>query len=206
MKTRTHVTIIMASMLVFAADAFAQTRVFVKTSMQPVAAIGIAMKADGTSESYESRIAEVTGGVYSVAFDAAGDPTTMVTAVVSSEAGELAFGAVRPITSPDPLQLLLETPECPKPPPPSNPNPEQLGLVLKLVEVRSARRELTQIKVAKILDGPFLEKLQKLERGFGLAGERDLSPTLPSMELLNRLSMLSIALKNYEINKEREIR
>ena len=182
----------------------AATRVFIQADFQPVAALGLVIPLSGDPSKHEARISSPGDGQYTVSFNppvVSGE--AMVTALLESEDGHLAFGAVRPIELPDPRQSLFDTPECPAPPAPANPNPEQLGLIFKLVEVRSARRELVQIKIAKIMEGTFLQKIRKLENGLGLSRDVELGPTMNSMELLNRLAILTIAVKNYEINKER---
>lgn len=205
MKARLYLLPILIALLPALASA-EQIHVLIKTELTPSAALGLVMSPDGSASKHEASLTKLPEGIYQVAFDAQAGRGAMVTAMIESTEGRYVFGSVYPISSPDPIEAQLQTPQCPQPPPPTNTNPEQLGLILKLVEVRSARRELTQIRIAKIMDGAFLTKLQKLEKGFGLEGERVLSPTLNSMELLNRLSMLAVAVKNYEMNKEREVR
>jgi hypothetical protein len=207
---------ILAAVCTFALSFFTSTaraevaEVIISAKFEPVKAAGLLISSTGAIHKKDASYEKLENGWYSVTFPYGGSEVghdTMVTAEVSSAAGDVAFGNLRSIHAPDSKRIALDLPECPHEPPAQTPNIEQLGLLLKLVEVRSARRELVQIKVNRMLEGPFLEKLRKLEQGFGLAeGERPLDVDLPSVELVNRLSKISIAIKNYELHKEKEIR
>jgi hypothetical protein len=195
--------------LAVAGIANAQTaEVVIDTKLEPTSAAGFVMTTAGTSR-VDATFSKLENGMLAVSFPFSapgeGEEVPEITAVVTAANGEMAFGQVRPLTAPDPKKLLIELPECELEEPPASPSVEQLGLLLKLVEVRSARRELAQIKVNRLMEGPFLEKLRKLEDGFGLAaGEVPLDVNLSSVELVTRLSKIAIAIKNYELHKEKE--
>lgn len=79
----------------------------------------------------------------------------------------------------------------------------QLGNLKRLVEIRSQRRAVLQTKLARLMQGPALEKLRKLERGFGTGTGVPLSPALLPYELLDRLSRLKQAITTYEANRKK---
>ena len=79
----------------------------------------------------------------------------------------------------------------------------QLGNLKRLVEIRSQRRAVLQTKMARLLQGTALEKLRKLERGFGTGTGIPLSPALLPFELVDRLSRLKQAISTYETNRKK---
>ncbi len=79
----------------------------------------------------------------------------------------------------------------------------QLGNLKRLVEIRSQRRAVLQTKMARLLQGSALEKLRKLERGFGTGTGIPLSPALFPFELVDRLSRLKQAITTYEANRKK---
>ncbi|HMO02431.1 MAG TPA: hypothetical protein PKD37_05720 [Oligoflexia bacterium] len=74
---------------------------------------------------------------------------------------------------------------------------EQFGLVESLVEIRTARREVAQLKMKQYLSGELLSKLNKWEEGFGFKYERLLSHDLPPTELVERIFKLNSAIKKF---------
>lgn len=124
------------------------------------------------------------------------------TAVLFGPQGEVAFGDVKLVTDSASTKSFYSLPDCQEkvevPPGLS----QQIGLLESLVEIRAARREAHQLRLRKTLDDTFLEKLRRLERGFGLSYSKKLSPDLSAFELVDRLSRLSNAIKNYQSNKK----
>jgi hypothetical protein len=120
---------------------------------------------------------------------------TMVTAVLYGPEGRTAIGNVRPVFGRDPRESFLSIPDCVPAPLPNAPLQTQLSMIESLVQLRSQRRGLAQVKVAQQLSDSMVQQLQKLERGFGLRYESPLSADLPPVELIDRLHRVLTAIR-----------
>lgn len=78
---------------------------------------------------------------------------------------------------------------------------QQQGLLESLVQVRSQRQEIAQKKLEQMMSPEQLEKLRRLEEGFGLRYAEPLSASLSPFELVDRLSRLHFALQSFRHNQ-----
>lgn len=179
---------------VSAADA-KEKRLEINVTMraEPKTSVGLLMSSQGTTEQpvTDMRRANSDTVVVTIPYVESNLPAdTMVSAIVISEDGTPFYGDVRPLFSPEPKSSFLDIPEC---------KPEkiselalqgQLSLLESLLEVRSARRGVAQVKLTQLLSDKFLEDLNKLEHGFGLSYPAQLSADSNPVELVDRLSRL----------------
>ena len=173
----------------------------------PKSALGILMSSSGNVQVPVKAIERVNDStvVVSVPYDdssAARD--TMVTAMILSEDGTPFFGGVRPLFAPDSKESSLHIPNCAPEKISEAAMQGQLSLLESLVEVRSQRRGVAQVKVAQVLDGKFLSDLKKLEHGFGFNYSQELSSDLNPVELIDRLSRISEAVSIAKQSKPAE--
>jgi hypothetical protein len=68
--------------------------------------------------------------------------------------------------------------------------------------VRTERAEIARLKISKLLDEPFLEKLHRFEDAFGLDKSEEISASLPPEVLVDRLSRITHAVKKYRMFKK----
>lgn len=126
----------------------------------------------------------------------------MATAILFGPDGEAAFGDVKMIHDSVSTKSFYSLQECNNEPVVPEGLNQQVGLLESLVAIRVARREGHQLRLKKALEGNFVEKLKRLEKGFGLRYNTPLSENLNSFELVDRLSRLSNAIKNYQSSKK----
>jgi hypothetical protein len=127
----------------------------------------------------------------------------LATALVSLKNGSVALADVVSLQADFPDNSFKDIPLCDanlKMPVLSE---SQLGNLKRLGEIRSQRRAVLQTKMARLLQGTSLEKLRKLERGFGTGTGVPLSPALLPFELVDRLSRLKQAISTYETNRQK---
>jgi hypothetical protein len=126
----------------------------------------------------------------------------LATAMLFGPAGEIAFGDVKMITDSASTKSFYSLQTCNTAPQvPSSLN-QQVGLLESLVAIRAARREAHQLRLKQVLNSAFVEKLKRLEKGFGLHYGESISENSNSFVLLDRLSRLSNAIKNYQSAKK----
>ncbi len=77
----------------------------------------------------------------------------------------------------------------------------QRGLMESLVEIRTARRDVLKNRITALLAGNTLEKARKLEELFGLARPVPLSAELGPIEIIDRLTRLTAAIKSYRLTR-----
>lgn len=182
-----------------------QVEVTIETKQEIREAIGLILTGKGAQQVTGTKVhqASETLKTISFSFDAeAAGADAVVTAVATLANGEVAFANVRPLVKGQSNRhSFASVPDCVPDESTKVSVSEQFGLFESLVKIRSARREVNQIKIQKLMQGPFLEKLKRLERGFGLAQPRELAPDLSHFELVDRLSRLAAAIRNYNRNK-----
>ncbi len=122
---------------------------------------------------------------------------TTVTAMVIGERGAIKYGDVRKADS---LSSIYSLPECSTKSAPKN-LANQTGLVQALVDVRTARRNYLELKLAKTLDEQLIDTLTKLEKGFGIQSTEIIDPTLHPTVLADRLLRIEAAIVNYRSKK-----
>lgn len=174
-----------------------------ETKSDPKLAIGLVISSKGSEQFSDVRIARVNDSLIELQFNV---PTkdlpsdAVATALIENEKGDLIFANVSPALNSD-VSALLSIPECPNDDYSNLANQNQLGPLRSLVQVRQARSELALLKISGIMNEKLLSKLSKFEAAFGLSGVDELSPKLPPAELVNRLSRLYEAMREYKTFK-----
>jgi hypothetical protein len=107
----------------------------------------------------------------------------------------MAVGAVRQVFSPDPKESFLSIPDCVPERITEATIQNQMSAIESLVQIRSKRRGLAQVQVAQLMSDKFLERLKKLEKGFGLQYQTELAPDLPPVQLIDRLQRILLAIQ-----------
>ena len=180
---------------------FAEERsisVLVDTDLEPTEASVLLLSAQCTIQKPTKLIGRNQLGQIQVTFSYDSKevrPDTVASAIVRTAAGDVAFGFVKSLS-----EQTLDTvslPTCDASEGESPALESQVGLIRSLVQVRTARREIVQKKLAAVMAEDFLETMKKLERGFGLVYSSELSSELPPSELVDRLSRLLNAVTNY---------
>ncbi|MCO6429894.1 MAG: hypothetical protein J5J00_03460 [Deltaproteobacteria bacterium] len=137
--------------------------------------------------------------VVTFSYDASEDGgDSYASAMVISSEGDVRFGDIKLLAGSLTNRSFYSLPDCPPKELSRSVHQEQTGLIESLVEIRAARREAHQLRIKTVMSGPFLEKLRRLEKGFGFQYNKPLSPNLTAFELMNRLSRLVNAIKNYQ--------
>ena len=194
-----------ALLLVATAAHAERVEVTLDTKLEVRSAIGLLLSSQGAQQVRETDVHQASEILKLVSFPYLPDkvtPDTVASALVVLEDGSIAFANVRPILKGQrDAKSFASLPDCEPEEATRVSVHDQFGLFESLVEIRSARREVNQIKIKKILAGPFLEKLKRLERGFGLAHPDELSADLPAAELVDRLSRLATAIRSYNRSK-----
>ncbi len=176
-------------------------QVNVAAGFTPKQAVGIILSPKGVSEHEAINISKVRDGLYVVTMSYDSDNAvaeSFASAMLRSEEGELAFGDVRRLDVPGSKESFYSLPLCEPPAQQFKIDESKFGVFETLVEHRTARRDFEKIGVTQALDGPLLAQLQKLEDGFGLSRGTPLSPRLHPNELIDRLSRLLTAIKDYK--------
>lgn len=127
----------------------------------------------------------------------------LATALVSMKSGSVALADVVSLEEDYPDNAFSDIPLCSNSvdvPPLAE---SQLGNLKRLVEIRSQRRAVLQTKLARLMQGASLEKLRKLERGFGTGAATPVNPGMLPYELVDRLSRLRQAISTYESNRKK---
>ena len=177
----------------------------VNANFKPVSMLGLLMTEGKTIQKSISKSEQISDDVTMLTIPYQPeevDSGTLATAMLIGPDGEVAMGDVKLITGSRSTKSFHSLPECSDelnvPPGLS----DQVGLLESLVEIRSARREGNQLRISQIMSGPFLEKLRRLEKGFGMKHATKLSEDLTAFELVDRLSRLANAIKNYQTSKQ----
>ena len=176
----------------------------VETSLEAGRALGLLISPSGTRQvtGVEVVKAEEGGVIVSVPYDDTQiAPGTMVSAMVVDDSGAFAFGAVRELSSSG--STAPEILPCPEEPVTLE-LAHALTSIQKLVEVRNKLVEVGKQRTVHLLQGDFLNKLRKLEKGFGLVQEPELSPDLDPFLLVDRLERILNVLKTYSFFKPAE--
>lgn len=201
---RKLIKLLLVAALALPARAVAQARtveVHVPTNMAVTNAVGLLMTGGRTIQKAVASMNQLAEDVLVVTFpyDAAElDGESFASALVVGAEGEVRYGEVKLVAGNLTSKSFLTLPECPAKEVSKLIGHDQTGLIESLVEIRAARREAHQLRISTTMQGAFLEKLQRLEKGFGFLYAKKLAPDLPPTELADRLSRLTNAIKNYQ--------
>lgn len=190
------------------ATAHAQNRaqVAVPFSGEPKLAVGVILSAKGTRQETKTKVTRRDDNSVVVTFPfTASDRSAaaLASAFVVGDGDVITFGDVVSLSTEDPDNAYIEIPACQEQIELPALASEQLGNLEKLVEIRTQRRAVLQTKITRLMQGPVLEKLRKLERGFGISNGDEIRPDMHPLELIDRLSRLKQAISSYEANKKK---
>ena len=177
----------------------------VEAKPEPKKAIGMVLSAGRTIEIQDTSIKKVGEKLYTISFVVDRNVVrkdSVATAMAFDENGNVTFANVTPELLSDDKTLLSRIPECPAEDPSAIVNSDQQGPLQQLVNVRTERVELARLKISRMLDESFLEKLSRFENAFGLEKSEELNSSLPPEVLVDRLSRLTHALKKYRMFKK----
>lgn len=194
-----------AAAFAFAPLASAQEQHFpihldLQSSFEPTTAVGILIAPNKTIEKLEAKIEKGARGAYVITFDylpSEIDQNTFASALALSANGEAAFAQVKPVLGNELDLALSNIPDCSSESNSGAAIAGQLALITQLVEIRTKLRTVGINKVNATLSGELLEKLRGIEKGFGLAREKDLDPSLPALELIDRLSRILSSVQHW---------
>jgi hypothetical protein len=196
-----------AGSLARAEDANTLAKIFarVEAKNEPKKAIGMLLSAAGSIQVPETTIVKVADKLYDITFSidkSSLTSDTVATAIAYSESGDVYFAAVTPPVLSDTHAALATIPECPAEDPTKIAMLNQLGPLQQLVDVRNERAKFARLRLERTLTTELRARLKKAEQVFGLAAPQEFSSELPATELVDRLSRISFALKNYRAFKK----
>lgn len=194
---------LLASSNVRAAD---YVEVDVNTTINPSSALGLIISETGTAQRGGEDISwqRITPGNLIVKVPVTSSERAkgaIVTAMVMDAEGAVAFGSNKSTQTQELSSTVFSLPSCPRRKAPANID-SQGALVQSLMDVRAARRGNLQRRAATALQGELLNKLVRLERGFGLSQAEPLDGSLHPIELEDRLGRLLQAVTNYRSKRE----
>lgn len=172
----------------------------IETSIDPIAGVGLLMKQNGVVQKPDVKFSRLEKGLWKASFvidSAEAEEASFASALLVSSDGDIASSNVKALRE----ALSPSVPKCAPAAAASVPQDSQVGALQSLVQVRSARRDNAQARVVEMMKGEFLETLRKLEKGFGLSQSKELGPSLPPVELIDRLDRIKNAIKNYRTVK-----
>jgi hypothetical protein len=173
----------------------------VATSIAPLSGLGLVMNAQDTKTFSTVDIKPVKDGVYLAKFkipESLISKETLASVVIFSSDGQMAFSTVQQLQS----ALFNLPPKCSKKDTVVLSSQNQVGVLQSLVTIRGARRDTAKAKVDQQLNSNYIERLKKLEKGFGLPANPELSAEIPPADLIERLSRILNAVRNYRSNKK----
>jgi hypothetical protein len=177
----------------------------VEAKPEPKKAIGMVLSAGRTVEIPETSIKKIGEKLYLISFVVDRNivrKDSVATAMAFDENGTASFANVSPELLSESKTLISRIPECPAEDPSALVKLDQQGPLQQLVDVRSERAEIARLKISKILDEQFLDKLHRFEDAFGLDKSEELDANLPPEVLVDRLSRITHAVKKYRMFKK----
>ena len=177
----------------------------VEAKPEPKKALGMVLSAGKTIEIQETSIKKVGEKLYMISFVVDRNVVrkdSVATAMAFDENGNVSFANVTPELLSENKTLLARIPECPAEDPSAIVKLDQQGPLKQLVNVRTERVEIARLKISRMLDESFLEKLHRFEDAFGLDKSEELSANLPPEVLVDRLSRITHAVKKYRMFKK----
>lgn len=156
-------------------------------------AVGVIFSAQGAVQRAPSKVKRLDPStvIVSVPYKESELPRdAMVTALMFSSAGKMSFGNVRPVFVPDARESALTLPLCVPEKANESALQGQIGVLENLVQIRAQRRGVSQVQIARLMSDKFLDRLRRLERGFGLVTTPELGPDLPPVQLIDRLTRI----------------
>jgi hypothetical protein len=167
----------------------------------PLSGLGVIMDVASTKTISNVSIKPVRDGVYQAKFTIPEDGVSkeaLASVALFSSDGQMTFSTVQQIQS----TLFQMPPVCSKKDPVQLNTQNQIGVLQSLVSIRSARRDTAKAKITQQLNSNYVQRLNKLERGFGLPLLPDLSAEMAPADLIERLSRILNAVRNYRSTKK----
>lgn len=180
----------------------ARVQIESKTPLSQV--VGLVISSDNATQIRDTRVTKIGSDVYEVVFPVSKtivDETTVATALGVAQEDQIIFGSMTPNLVTDPSGGRFTIPECPAEEVSPLVSQSQMAPLKSLVDIRTARSDLAKMKVSRLMSDQLIIKLRKFEKAFGLGGASELSSDLPPTELVDRLSRLTFALKQFRAAK-----
>jgi len=177
-------------------------RVRVEAKPAPVKATGIVFSSSASKEFPDATVTKIGDNLFEVTFSVprlALREDSVASAIAFDENGQPSFANVTPALISETRDLVASIPECPGEDGAQYAKVTTPGTIQQLIDVRTERMKIVRLKLARIMDESFLQKLQKFEEAFGLKYSSALSPELPPQELIDRLSRIDQATRKYKI-------
>ncbi len=203
---RKKITLLFSLSLLILTSSYADNKkivVPVHLDFTPVSATGVLIDKNISSLIKNPKVRAQKNGYYSITFSY--DPEKfsdklMASAIIEGQNKETAVANVRLANKPSSEELLLSLPVCAKVDPPASLG-DRISLIENLVRVRSEFKSNSKEKLKNIMNKETLEKLEKLEKGFGHNPKTSLSANLSPWELVERLSRIANSVKKYRTLK-----
>ncbi|MBX7138898.1 MAG: hypothetical protein K1X83_13060 [Oligoflexia bacterium] len=179
-------------------------KVLVDAAFEPTQSVGLVISKNSSTQKLKTSLDRIAEHLWSVSFkvspaDLSADH--FASALVLSNAGEMAFGEVISLDTQSASSSFVSLPTCPGDSIDISKVANQFALVESLVGVRSERAKVLKEAITTELDEPTLLRFKKLEEGFGLERSAALSAELASTDLLDRLLRIKAAIDNLEYEK-----
>lgn len=178
----------------------------VEADFEPTQAVGLLITEKGSTPKEQAKFTKLENGKFLVSFPLSAaelKSSGTATAILYDTAGHSAYGEVREIAREGLRPAPIGMSECKEKGSIPTTLQGQLALLESLVGIRSQRREVLQEALKSEFSGDMLERLQRLEDGFGLKSASELSPSLAPYQLVERLSAIVASIKNVRANKAR---
>jgi hypothetical protein len=179
-------------------------RTRVESKDEPKKAIGMVLSTNGSQQYPGATVTKVSDKLYDIAFSVDKSALTedsVATAIAFTEAGAIVFANVTPPVLADNQEALASIPECSPEDTTTVAALNQIGPLQQLVDVRTERSSFARMRLDRALTPEMKARLKKAEQVFGLNSTEEISSTLPALELIDRLSRINFALKNYRAFK-----
>lgn len=174
------------------------------SDQEPVEALGFLFSSQGSIQKPDVEIRPFGKGRYRLAFVYAAreiHPDTMATAMVKFPDGSVEFVRSTPLRNEALRAPLVDLPLCEDMHTKTQAAAAEVGLLQSLVEVRTKRIQQSELVLRRDLTEAKLQRLRKLERGFGLASEPLLSLDIPIDQFVARLYRILAVAKTFETNR-----
>ena len=177
----------------------------VESKDEPQKAIGMVLSSTSSQQYPGATVSKVGEKLYDISFaveKATLTADSVSTAIAFTEKGDIVFANVTPPLNDQNHALLASIPECPADDSTHVALLNQIGPLQQLVDVRAERVKFARLRLDRALTDDVRARLKKAEQVFGLSSSEELSSNLPALELVDRLSRISFALKNYRAFKK----
>lgn len=179
-------------------------RARVESKDEPKKAIGMILSTNGSQQYPGATVSKVSDKLYDIAFTVDKSSLTedsVATAIGFTEAGAIVFANVTPPVLSENQEALASIPECSPEDTTTVAALNHIGPLQQLVDVRTERASFARMRLDRALTPEMQARLKKAEQVFGLTSPDEISSTLPALELVDRLSRINFALKNYRAFK-----